>query len=64
MEKDLLEKIADLHVQATTERSHYYVGSILRECSAEIMRLRELLSPDKLKTPDYYKLNMKWLLGK
>jgi hypothetical protein len=30
----LLEKLYDLHHQATVERSHYYVGSTLREVIA------------------------------
>jgi len=43
-EKDILEKIADAHRQATEEHSHFYMGRILRECAEEIMRLRESLS--------------------
>ena len=38
--KDLLEKIEDLHKQATKEKSHFYVGSILKECYTEISCLR------------------------
>ena len=37
---DLLERIEDLHKQATKEKSHYYVGSILKECYTEISCLR------------------------
>lgn len=41
---DILERIADLHKQATTERSHYYTAATLQACAAEIMRLRHLLA--------------------
>ena len=44
LKQDILEKLADLHHQATTEKSHYYVGACIREAATEIMRLRELLS--------------------
>jgi hypothetical protein len=37
---DILEKLADLRVQATKERSHYYVASVVDEATAEIERLR------------------------
>lgn len=40
-EPDILDKLKELHTQATTERSHYYVGSCAREAIAEIERLRE-----------------------
>ena len=40
---DILDRIADLHKQATTERSHYYVASTLDACTNEIERLREAL---------------------
>jgi CHASE3 domain sensor protein len=49
----LVEKIDDLIVQATTERSHYYTASVLREAAstiralvAENERLRELFRID------------------
>ncbi len=35
----IIEKLEDLHKQATTERSHYYVASCCREAIAEIKRL-------------------------
>ncbi len=38
--EDILYKLADLHKQATEERSHYYVGSCVREAIAEIVWLR------------------------
>ena len=38
---DIVEKLAELHKQATTERSHYYVAATVREAIAEIQRLRE-----------------------
>ncbi len=34
------EKLADLLVQATTEKSHYYVASVCREAIDEIRLLR------------------------
>lgn len=37
---DILDKLADLLRQATTERTHYYVGSCVREAMAEIKKLR------------------------
>ena len=37
---DILEKLADLHSQATIERSHYYVGASCKEAMDEIARLR------------------------
>jgi hypothetical protein len=38
---DILKKLAGLHSQATTERSHYYVAATVREAIAEIARLRK-----------------------
>jgi len=40
---DVCEKIDDLIIQATKERSHYYVKSVLEECKAEIEMLKEAL---------------------
>lgn len=40
-EPDILEKLADLHKQATTENSHFYVAACVKEAIAEINRLRE-----------------------
>ena len=37
MAKDLIERIDDLHKQATIERSHFYVGSVLKDCKAELL---------------------------
>lgn len=37
---DMLAKLKDLHKQATTERSHYYVASCCKDAIAEIERLR------------------------
>lgn len=39
---DVIDKLNDLHKQATTERSHYYIASVVREAIAEIQRLREI----------------------
>ncbi len=44
----LLEKINDLHKQATHERSHFYVASVLVECDKQIRDLRDMvLSRDR-----------------
>jgi len=40
MSDDILDKLRDLHKQATTERSHYYVASCCREAIGEIEALR------------------------
>jgi len=37
---DILDQLKDLHKQATKERSHYYVGSIVEKSIAEITALR------------------------
>lgn len=37
---DILDKLIDLHKQATTERSHHYVAGTCHEAMAEITRLR------------------------
>jgi hypothetical protein len=37
---DILEKLADLHKQATTENSHYYVAGCCEEAMNEIRYLR------------------------
>ncbi len=39
-EPDILDLLEDLHRQATTERSHYYVASCVRDAISEIVRLR------------------------
>lgn len=41
MNEDIVAKLTDLLKQATTERSHYYVASVVREAIAEIQRLQE-----------------------
>ena len=43
MKKDILEKLIDLHKQATTERSHYYVANTVNEAIKEIKGLRRAL---------------------
>ena len=40
MSDDLIEKLRDLLVQATKERSHFYVASCTREAINEIERLQ------------------------
>jgi hypothetical protein len=42
-EDDILDRLADLHKQATVERSHYYVGKCVRDAIAEIQRLRSAI---------------------
>jgi hypothetical protein len=37
---DILQQLEDLHKQATTERSHYYVASCCKAAIAEIVLLR------------------------
>ena len=39
---EILEKLIDLHQQATKERSHYYVASTVVEAIKEIGRLRRI----------------------
>lgn len=36
---DLISRLKDLHIQATKERSHYYVGSLVTESIATIEKL-------------------------
>lgn len=38
---DILDKLRDLHKQATTERSHYYVAGTCLEAIQEIESLRK-----------------------
>ena len=40
---DVLDRISNLHKQATTERSHYYTASTLEDCALEITTLRATL---------------------
>lgn len=37
---DILARLVDLHKQATTERSHYYVAKVVVDAMHEIARLR------------------------
>lgn len=37
---DILDKLKDLHKQATTERSHFYVAKCCEEAIGEIAALR------------------------
>jgi len=37
---DILEKLVDLHAQATKERSHYYTGAVIKQAMEEISILR------------------------
>jgi hypothetical protein len=40
MSDDILKDLEDLHVQATSERSHYYVATCCLRAIDEIKRLR------------------------
>lgn len=40
MENDIIETLQDLHKQATTERSHYYVATCCKRAIEEILDLR------------------------
>lgn len=40
---DIVDKLKDLHKQATTEKSHYYVAQCCEEATEEISRLREII---------------------
>lgn len=47
IEDDIIGRLADLHKQATVERSHYYTGKCIRDAIAEIQRLRAMLALSK-----------------
>ena len=40
---DIIEKLVDLHKQATTENDHYYTASVIKEAIEEILTLRRKL---------------------
>ena len=40
---DIVEKLNDLHKQATTERSHYYVAACCNQAIGEITNLRIMI---------------------
>lgn len=41
--QDIVDKLFDLHKQATAERSHFYVGSCVTEAIQEIISTRQFL---------------------
>lgn len=43
----IVERLNDLHKQATVERSHFYVGKTVKEAATEIERLRSELEKCK-----------------
>ena len=43
VEDDILDRLRDLHRQATVERSHYYVGRCVNDAINEIPELRKKL---------------------
>jgi hypothetical protein len=47
MSEDIIDRLRDLHKQATTERSHFYVARCCRDAIAEIesLRLKSLWRP-------------------
>lgn len=51
-DKDILEKMLDLHKQATTEHSHHYTASVLQEAMLEIAQLRQLLTVSLPENPN------------
>ena len=40
--QDILDRLHDLHRQATEERSHYYTGSVIKAAAREISELRRM----------------------
>lgn len=42
-EADILERLRDLHKQATTERSHFYVAKCCEDAIEEIATMRRLM---------------------
>ena len=44
MREDIVDKLKDLLLQATTERSHFYVASCCQDAIAEIEKLRATLA--------------------
>lgn len=40
---DIIDRLTELHKQAATERSHFYVGSLCTDAVKEISRLRMAL---------------------
>jgi hypothetical protein len=51
METDIIDKLKDLHKQATEEHSHFYVASCVREAIDEIIALRAEVELVKLFVP-------------
>jgi hypothetical protein len=41
--KDIIDRLIDLHHQATKERSHNYTGTCIKEAIEEIVRLRTII---------------------
>lgn len=46
LENDILDDLEDLLLQATKERSHFYVASCITRAIEEIKRLRSETEPD------------------
>lgn len=47
LKEDILDRLVDLHKQATTERSHYYVASCCVSAIWEIKRLRAEIAAER-----------------
>ena len=43
MNDSIIDKLKDLHKQATTENSHYYVAACCKEAIGEIEKLRSVI---------------------
>lgn len=41
---DIVDRLKDLHKQATTEESHYYTASVIEQAIIEIERLRHIIN--------------------
>ena len=47
-QKDIVERLVDLHRQAVSENSHHYVGKCCEDAIAEIMFLRTKIKQIRL----------------
>lgn len=60
-ENDILFKLKDLHKQATTEHSHFYVAKVVEEAMKDLIQLRATVSAlhDQLQKVMNRKITMK-----
>lgn len=54
VEEDIIDRLHDLHKQATDERSHYYVGKCVRDAISEIQRLRSIIEAVQRRPDDIH----------